>query len=107
MVGAREGHRSADKGAENMSQALVRYDFRGTSTVSRDDSAPSDKVRVRVLLERDEEGWVVASSPDFPGAFSQGRTREEALTKMVDAVSLVMEETTGNNDVQLVLIPQN
>ena len=32
------------------------------------------------------EGWVMASIPQVPGAFSQGRTREEARENVRDAL---------------------
>ena len=33
---------------------------------------------VTIVIEQGEQGWVVASIPEVPGANSQGRTREEA-----------------------------
>ena len=39
-----------------------------------------------VVFETDEDGWEVASCPTLPGCHSQGRTREEALANMREAI---------------------
>ena len=39
-----------------------------------------------ILLERDEDGYVVASCPALPGCHSQGRTRQEAISNIREAV---------------------
>ena len=39
-----------------------------------------------VVFETDEDGWVVASCPTLPGCHSQGRTRDEALANVREAV---------------------
>lgn len=41
-----------------------------------------------VSLAPDEDGYIVAECPALPGCFSQGRTREEALTNISQAISL-------------------
>ena len=42
----------------------------------------------RVLLYPGEDGYVVAEVPSLPGCVSQGKSREEALTNIRDAISL-------------------
>lgn len=42
----------------------------------------------RVLLYPGEDGFVVAEAPSLPGCISQGRTREEALENVREAISL-------------------
>lgn len=42
----------------------------------------------RVLLYPGEDGFMVAEVPSLPGCFSQGRTREEALENVREAISL-------------------
>jgi len=42
----------------------------------------------RVLLYPGEDGYVVAEVPSLPGCVSQGKTREEALTNVREAISL-------------------
>ena len=39
-----------------------------------------------VVFETDEDGWEVASCPTLPGCHSQGRTRDEALTNIREAI---------------------
>lgn len=44
-----------------------------------------------VLLEKGVDGWIVASCPSIHGCISQGRTREEALTNIREAITLMLE----------------
>ena len=43
------------------------------------------------VIERDED-WFVAYAPEVPGANGQGRTRDEALESLSDAISLILED---------------
>ncbi|MDD4889423.1 MAG: type II toxin-antitoxin system HicB family antitoxin [Phycisphaerae bacterium] len=43
-------------------------------------------MKLRVLIEPDEDGQYVATCPTLPGCVSQGRTRLEARTNIVDAI---------------------
>ena len=42
----------------------------------------------RVLLSPGEDGYVVAEVPSLPGCVSQGKTRDEALANIKEAISL-------------------
>jgi predicted RNase H-like HicB family nuclease len=42
-----------------------------------------------ILYEEDEDGWIVASIPEVPGVFSQGRTRDEVRANVLDALQLM------------------
>ena len=42
----------------------------------------------RVLLYPGEDGFIVAEVPSLPGCVSQGRTRDEALTNVREAITL-------------------
>lgn len=44
----------------------------------------------QVYLHRDEEDWWIAEVPSLPGCVSQGRSREEALTNIRDAITGVI-----------------
>ena len=44
-----------------------------------------------ITLERGEDGWVVAECPSIPGCLSQGRTEEEALENIKEAIALCLE----------------
>jgi antitoxin HicB len=48
-------------------------------------------MKVLVVLERDEDGFGVAHSPTLPGCISQGRTREEALANISEAIQGYLE----------------
>ena len=43
------------------------------------------------VVERDED-WFIAYAPEVPGANGQGRTRDEALESLSDAISLILED---------------
>ena len=42
-------------------------------------------------LDRDEDGMWVAECPSIPGCVSQGKTREEALANVREAIHLCLE----------------
>jgi len=42
----------------------------------------------RVLLYPGEDGFIVAEVPSLPGCISQGRTRDEALENVREAIRL-------------------
>jgi predicted RNase H-like HicB family nuclease len=44
-----------------------------------------------VVLRAGEDGFVVAECPAIPGCISQGRTREEALSNIREAIELCLE----------------
>jgi len=44
-----------------------------------------------VVLEKDEDGYIVAECPSLPGCLSQGTTREEALANIKDAIEGYLE----------------
>ena len=48
-------------------------------------------VKLAITMYRDEEGWLVVECPAIPGCMSQGRTEEEALENIRDAISLCLE----------------
>jgi predicted RNase H-like HicB family nuclease len=54
--------------------------------------------RRQVLLSIDEDGWWNAEVPSLPGALSQGRTREEALANIREAIELVEEVMRESGD---------
>jgi antitoxin HicB len=44
-------------------------------------------MKMRVIIEQDEDGKFVATCPTLPGCISQGNTRQEALANIQDAVA--------------------
>ena len=53
-------------------------------------------MRLIVTLERDETGMIVAECPAIPGCVSQGRTEEEALANIREAISACVEARAAN-----------
>lgn len=52
-------------------------------------------LKLTVVFEEGDEGWIIASIPEVPGALSQGRTREEARENVIDALSFVLSAEPG------------
>ncbi len=44
-----------------------------------------------VTIDRDEDGVWVVECPAIPGCVSQGKTKEEAVTNIRDAIRLCLE----------------
>ena len=59
---------------------------RGSATVQQ----VSDALQLTIRFEPGEDGWIIASIPEVPGALSQGRTREEARANVIDALRLML-----------------
>ncbi|MCA1632495.1 MAG: type II toxin-antitoxin system HicB family antitoxin [Acidobacteria bacterium] len=45
----------------------------------------------QVVLEPGEDNWIVAECPALPGCVSQGRTEEEAVSNIREAIELWLE----------------
>lgn len=48
-------------------------------------------MKVKVVLERGEDGYYVAHCPSLRSCWSQGKTREEALQNVREAIELYLE----------------
>jgi predicted RNase H-like HicB family nuclease len=46
---------------------------------------------IKVILERGEDGYIVARCPVLKSCWSQGKPREEALRNIREAVELYLE----------------
>ena len=57
----------------------------------------SESLQLTIVYEPGEDGWVVASIPEVPGAHSQGKTREEARSNVIDALRGVLELRFGEH----------
>lgn len=49
-----------------------------------------------VTLERDETGMIVAECPSIPGCVSQGKTEDEALANIQEAIAVCLEARAAN-----------
>ncbi len=47
-------------------------------------------------MYRDEGGWIVVECPVIPGCMSQGRTEEEAIENIRDAIAACLEVRREN-----------
>ncbi len=45
-------------------------------------------VNFKIVLEKDEDGWIIATCPSLPGCISQGKTEKQALKNMKEAIEL-------------------
>jgi len=55
-------------------------------------------MKFRVVIEPDEDGVFVAECPTLPGCVSQGKTRDEALTNIKDAIAGYIASLKKHNE---------
>ncbi len=48
-------------------------------------------MNLKVVIEKGEDGFFVASVPALKGCWSQGKTRDEALANIREAVELYLD----------------
>ncbi len=71
---------------------------------------PQAESKRKVLLYPGEDGYFVVEVPSLPGCISQGKTREEALTNIEEAINLYIEvlqnrgEPVPDDRVEVVLV---
>jgi predicted RNase H-like HicB family nuclease len=50
---------------------------------------------LKVLFSEGEDGFIIAECPQLPGCMSQGKTREEAIHNLMDAIESVLMVRMG------------
>ncbi|MGI8785867.1 MAG: type II toxin-antitoxin system HicB family antitoxin [Acidobacteriota bacterium] len=55
-------------------------------------------MKYRVLVEQDEDGMFVVECSSLPGCISQGKTREEAIKNIQDAIRGYLESLKRRNE---------
>ncbi|NEQ19626.1 MAG: type II toxin-antitoxin system HicB family antitoxin [Microcoleus sp. SIO2G3] len=71
---------------------------------------PQAESKRKVLLYPGEDGYFVVEVPSLPGCISQGKTREEALANIEEAIALYIEvlqdqgEPVPEDRVEVVLV---
>lgn len=55
-------------------------------------------MRYRILIEQDEDGIFVAECPALPGCISDGKTREEAIRNICEAMEAYIESLRKHNE---------
>jgi predicted RNase H-like HicB family nuclease len=53
-------------------------------------------MKLIVTLTRDESGMIVAECPAIPGCVSQGRTEDEAVANICEAIQACLEARAAN-----------
>ncbi len=48
-------------------------------------------MKFKVIIKQGEDGWYVVEVPSLPGCISQGKTIEEALENIKEAIELYLE----------------
>lgn len=49
------------------------------------------KRRFNVVIERDEEGFLIASVPSLPGCHTQARSLDDLIERIKEAIELYLE----------------
>lgn len=57
-----------------------------------------------IVIERDEEGYLVASVPSLPGCHTQARSMDDLLERAKEAIELCLEMQDEDADEQLELV---
>lgn len=70
--------------------ALAAFERSTVSTVS-------EPLHLTIVYEDGGDGWTVASVPEVPGVHSQGRTRDEARSNVIDALHGILELRFGEH----------
>lgn len=78
-----EGNKSACKCAGTKARIFERVALRALFKVRR---CGVDRMKFAITLEKDEDGFIVVSCPALPGCHSQGRTKEEAIANIGEAI---------------------
>ena len=55
-------------------------------------------MKVRILIEQDEDGIFVAECRSLPGCVSQGKTRREAIENIQDAIRGYLESLRKHDE---------
>ena len=55
----------------------------------------SSGMNIKVVVERGEDGYFVAHCPSLRSCWSQGKTRDEALQNLREAIALYLEPAPG------------
>ena len=53
-------------------------------------------MKVKVILEKGEDGYFVAHCPSLKSCWSQGKTKDEALRNIQEAIELYLEPELEN-----------
>ena len=57
-----------------------------------------------VVIERDEDGWLVGSVPSLHGCHTQAKTMDDLLERMEEAILLCLEDEGEDSESPLELV---
>ena len=57
-------------------------------------------MKLKVVLEKSDEGGYTVIVPSLPGCISEGDTRKEALNNIKEAIKLYLEPVEDDSDFQ-------
>lgn len=55
------------------------------------------RINLPVVIEKDEDGYYVVECPLFAGCYSQGKTMDEAIKNIKEAISICLEEKVNKS----------
>ena len=58
----------------------------------------TDALQLTIVYQDGGDGWIMAFVPQVPGVLSQGRTRAEARSNVIDALRLMLSPEPGEID---------
>jgi predicted RNase H-like HicB family nuclease len=61
-------------------------------------------VKFSVVVERDEDGYYIASVPELPGCHTQARTLDELTARVKEAIELYLETEGTKTEGKIELI---
>ena len=56
------------------------------------------KLKLPVVITQDEDGFFIAEVPVLPSFFTQGKTKEEALSNISEVIQLCLEHMTEEGE---------
>jgi predicted RNase H-like HicB family nuclease len=84
--------RSKPTAASSEPLRVWRSATRGATVLSM-----SETLRLTIVYEDGDDGWIIASIPEVPGAHSQGHSRDEARENVIDALRGILELRFGEH----------
>ncbi len=55
-----------------------------------------------VVIERDEDGWLVADVPELQACHTQAKTMDELIKRVKEVIQLCLEEKTESPEMEFV-----
>ena len=57
-----------------------------------------ERMKYRVIIEKDEDNMYVAKVPDLPGCSTEGKTRKELMKNVKEAIQAYLEALKKRGD---------